>query len=61
MNLTNEEMGKLEAAKSTAEWNDCCDEIKRARGGQYPPDWYQRVIMTGLAQRVGSLRITTFN
>lgn len=53
MNLTEAELQKLDNCKSEREWNNTCDEIKRARSGQYPPDWYQKMIMSG---RVNSIR-----
>lgn len=67
-NLTDEEMAKLKATKNEQEWNAVCDEIKGARNGCYPPDWYPRVIIDGVADRVSAswasgsagIRITTF-
>lgn len=48
--LTDVEIQKLAAAKDNeAVWNAVCDEIKAARGGQYPPDWYVVVIIGILA------------
>lgn len=52
MNLTQDEVEKLMATKSESEWNAMCDEIKRARGGQYPPDWWSRMMMTGLIESI---------
>jgi hypothetical protein len=52
MNLTDEELQNLKDTKSEQEWNNTCDEVKRARGGQYPPDWYAKVLATGLAHEV---------
>lgn len=49
-NLTDAEMEKLEACKTEAEWDATCDEIKRARGGDYPPDWFAKVVLAGLGQ-----------
>lgn len=49
MNITQEELNKLASTKSEAEWNLVCDQIKLARGGQYPPDWWAKVMMTGMA------------
>lgn len=50
--LVADEYTKLKAAKSAEEWDEVCDEIKAARGGQYPSDWYQRVILSGFAASV---------
>ena len=51
MNLTDSEMVKLENTKSAVEWNMACDDIKRARGGQYPPDWFDRIVVSGQMSR----------
>lgn len=53
-NLTDDEIKQLEAARSEKEWNDACDAVKRTRGGQYPGDWWSRVMVSGLAARVTS-------
>jgi len=51
-NLTTREELKLLDTNSESDWNRVCDEIKRARNGQYPPDWYQKVILSGMAAMV---------
>jgi hypothetical protein len=55
MPITETELTLLKSAKTDAAWNAACDEIKAARGGQYPPDWYDKVIAAGL---LGHCRIT---
>ena len=55
MNLTEQEIAKLKATKNKQQWNACCNEIKAARSGQYPPDWWPLVIQSGL------LNITRLN
>lgn len=50
--LTDAELEALSASKSEEEWNKICDDVKRARGGGYPPDWYQRVLASGLATKM---------
>jgi hypothetical protein len=52
MNITIEELQKLRNTKSESEWNAVCDEVKAARGGQYPPDWFMKVMISGLARVV---------
>ena len=52
MNLTEDEMIKLRNAKSESEWNAVCDEIKTARNGTYPPDWFDKMIETGLLSAI---------
>jgi hypothetical protein len=53
MLLTDEELKTLESANTADEWNDACLNVKRARNGQYPPDWYPRVIMGGVLANFG--------
>jgi hypothetical protein len=48
MQLTPEEIDTLKNTKSETEWNAACDAVKAARGGQYPADWFPRIIMSGL-------------
>ena len=54
MNITTEEIKKLKSTKSEKEWNDMCDEIKRARNGEYPPDWWQQIMLSGLMTQISS-------
>jgi hypothetical protein len=54
MLLTTDELNQLQNAKSEAEWNSICNGIKRARQGQYPDDWYAKVVMSGLMALVSS-------
>jgi hypothetical protein len=51
-NLTEQELAKMQAAKSESEWNQACDLVKRARGGSYPEDWFPKIILSGLASKV---------
>lgn len=52
MNITDTELAMLEAVTTDDEWNQACDAIKRARGGAYPPDWWAKVKLSGLMDRV---------
>jgi hypothetical protein len=38
--ITEAELTKLEKTKTAEEWDATCDEIKKARGGAYPPNWW---------------------
>lgn len=49
MNISEEELFSLVSTTNVVEWNNACDDIKKARGGQYPPDWFPVVMMSGLA------------
>lgn len=48
-NLTEEELNRLRNTNTEWEWNEACDDVKRARGNQYPEDWYQKVLASGVA------------
>ena len=46
--LTKTEWDKLIDAKSADEWAVACDAIKAARNGEYPHDWHEKVLLSGL-------------
>ncbi len=48
-NLTSDEIEMLVGSASEKEWSIICDMIKDERGGQYPSDWYFKVVMSGIA------------
>ena len=52
MNITEEEIASLEACKSDTEWNAACAAIKAARDGAFPPDWWPKVVKSGIMKRV---------
>ena len=52
MNITDAEIAMLEGCRSAEEWNTMCKGIKSVRGGQYPPDWWPKVKLSGLMDRV---------
>ena len=54
MDITEKEIQSLREAATEDDWNKVCDDIKKARGQKYPPDWYAKVVMSGLMQRVSS-------
>lgn len=55
-NLTTREglAAHMEAAKSEQDWNDRCDAVKEANGGDYPNFWWDTIMMSGLASRVSA-------
>lgn len=53
MPLTKDELDLLKSTRTEAERDSACDMIKGDRGGEYPPDWYARVLASGLALRKG--------
>lgn len=52
MNLTPEEITMLESCKSDQDWNNACDAVKNARGGQYPADWWPVMKLSGRMDRI---------
>ena len=67
-NLTQEELSILKACQSAEDWGDACDAIKEARGGMYPDDWWNKVKLSGLMDRIlarwganSTLRVKSFD
>jgi hypothetical protein len=52
MGLTDAEMDQLARCKSQLEWETICDSMKAARGGNYPHDWFARVVLSGMMDSV---------
>lgn len=52
MPITETELETLKNSNNEQEWTATCDAIKRARGNRYPPDWFEKVVMSGLATTV---------
>lgn len=50
--LTDEEFKDLTSAKNEEEWNAAYDRVKEARQGQYPRDWWPRMMLSGVMRRV---------
>lgn len=48
MNLTDQEFTTLTTTKSEWEWNNACDAVKKARNGQYPNDWFIKILASGV-------------
>lgn len=53
-NITQAELASLEASKNETEWNRACDAIKKARNGGYPPDWWPKVKLSGMMDRIAA-------
>lgn len=53
MNITEQELKKLEDAQNDMEWNKVVGEIKEARDGTFPPDWYAKVVLGNLNLKSG--------
>lgn len=46
--MTQEQLDMMASSQSEDEWNMNCERVKKAHGGQYPPDWFMKVILSGL-------------
>jgi hypothetical protein len=53
-NITEAEITMLESCNNEREWDDACDAVKKARDGQYPSDWWVRVMKSGLATQLAT-------
>ena len=51
-NITESELQILEACQSKSDWGDACKRIKGFRDGAYPDDWWARVKLTGMMDRI---------
>jgi len=68
MKITKEELESLEACQTGQDWSDACDAVKEARNGLYPSDWWDKVKLSGMMDRVmarwgedSELKISTYN
>ena len=52
MNITKEETASLEACQSADDWSVAGGKIKSARNGMYPPDWGDKVKMSGMMDKI---------
>ena len=52
--LSTHEMDMLNKCETAEDWGNACDFIKGRRGGEYPHDWWDRVKMTGLMDKIMS-------
>lgn len=64
--LTPEELAEVDEIKTYAQHRAFCDRIKKARGGVYPSDWYEKMLATGKNDEVtrrygtGGFQIKTY-
>ena len=67
-NITEEELARLEDCQSAQDWSDACDAVKEARDGHYPDDWWNKVKLSGMMDRIlgrwgadSNIRSVSFN
>jgi hypothetical protein len=41
----------MQSSQSPAQWNERCDAVKQAHGGNYPPYWFHEIVLSGIAAR----------
>ena len=46
-----DEVMALETASDANAWNFACRAVKLSRGGEYPTDWFPRVVLSGFASQ----------
>jgi hypothetical protein len=51
-NITEAELQILEACQRETDWSEACKRIKGFRDGVYPDDWWARVKLTGMMDRI---------
>jgi hypothetical protein len=51
-NLSQDELKVLKACQTASDWEAACDAVKAARGGQYPPDWWPVMKLSGLMDKI---------
>ena len=50
--ITDEELKDLEACQNAQDWRNACDKIKAVRDGMYPDDWWDKVKLSGMMDRI---------
>lgn len=50
--LTDDEILRLKNTRNVQEWNAACSDIKKARGGEYPEDWWYKIMSSGLFTQI---------
>jgi len=50
--LTKDELASLEACQTAEDWGKACDAIKGCRDLEYPADWWPKVKMSGMMDRI---------
>jgi hypothetical protein len=52
MKLTQAEIDKAETCQTSGDWRNFCDEVKAARDGEYPSDWWHEMKLSGRMDRI---------
>jgi hypothetical protein len=52
MKITPQQIEQLRSTASIAQWKAVRDAIKNANGGNYPDDWWVKLMTSGLASKV---------
>lgn len=49
MLLKDSDLNALKNSQNEEEWNAVCDRVKKEGGGNYPTDWFEKVLRSGVA------------
>ena len=52
--ISEKELNLLEACQSANDWHIITDRMKADRGGEWPEDWWEKVKMSGMMERIMS-------
>lgn len=52
MNITDAELAALRDCKSFDEWDEAFNQMRNVRGGEEPPDVFEKVVHSGLYNQV---------
>lgn len=50
--MTDEEFAEICAAQTEVQYHEAVQRIKRARDGEYPDDWWARVVQSGTLRKI---------
>lgn len=52
--MSAEELAAVKGSKTEAQYVVAVDAVKGAHGGQYPDDWYAKMVLSGECRRIGA-------
>lgn len=52
--LRDDEFNAICAAQTEKQYYEAVDQMKRARNGEYPPDWWPRMVQSGMLRKISA-------
>ena len=52
--MTQEEIDMMRSSKTEDEWAERCNKVKAAHGGEYPADWHEKIIASGVLRETAA-------